>query len=222
VLGVPLATARQGRDEVFDARSATSNQPDLIQVATTGSPADMEALPPTDTGATSMETNGYDSCLETQVRTATPQKLQLMLIEGAIRFANETVRHWGADDAEASFESLNRCRKIVSQLLHSVRPDMSEPAKRAAAVYLFLFQTLTDIQLHRERHRMPEVLKVLESERQTWQIVCEEMPETPRWVERPSVEEVTSSGMTTFIPDTSPTDLPGCPAPPSGSFSLES
>ena len=49
-----------------------------------------------------MDTNGYDSYLETQIRTATPQKLQLMLIEGAQRFANETVRHWESDDAEAA------------------------------------------------------------------------------------------------------------------------
>ena len=168
-----------------------------------------------------MDTLRHDSYLETQIRTATPQKLQLMLIEGALRFARETVRHWDSKDAEAAFESLNRCRRIVAEMLQNVRPEMSRPAKRAAAVYLFLFQTLTDIQLHRERPRMAEVLKVLESERETWQIVCDEMPEAPRWVERPPVEQVTSRGMAAILPDFMPTGQPVGFAPPAGSLSLE-
>ena len=36
----------------------------------------------------------------------------------------------------------------MTELLNNVRPEMSEAAKKAASVYLYLFQTLTDIQLH--------------------------------------------------------------------------
>jgi flagellar protein FliS len=168
-----------------------------------------------------MDPNGYHSSWERQIRTGTPQSLQLMLIEGALRFADETVRHWDTEDGEAAFESLNRCRRIVSELLHNVRPAMSQPAKQAAQVYLFLFQTLTDIQLHGERQRMAEVVKVLESERETWQTVCDEMPQAPRWVERPAVEAVTCSGLEDLFPDVSASEPLNVPIPPGGSLSVE-
>ncbi len=168
-----------------------------------------------------MDKDARDSYLETQALTATPQKLQLMLIEGAIRFANETMIGWEEDEAEAACESLIRCRKIVSELLNNVRPDMSEAGKRAASVYLYLFQTLTDIQLHREQKLMPDVLKVLEVERETWQTVCEQMPEATEWVERTQVEHVTSSGMAPIAPDLTAGDVPGLACPPSAGLSLE-
>lgn len=161
-----------------------------------------------------MDAHGHDSHRELEIGTASPQKLQLLLIEGAIRFANQAQRRWEDNQTEAAFESLSRCRRIVAELLENVRPEFSAAARRAAAVYLFLFQTLTDIRLHRQRKRIGEVLQVLESERQTWQIVCDEMPESPRWVERPQVEQLTSAGGAAIISDFVPNDRSGCPAPP--------
>jgi flagellar protein FliS len=169
-----------------------------------------------------MDSNAHDSYLETQVKTATPQKLQLMLVEGAIRFAHQTIHHWEQQDEAAACDSLIRCRKIVTELLNNVRPKMSEAAKRAASVYLYLFQTLTDIQLHRQRERMADVLQVLEEERETWQTVCREIPDTPKWVERPAVEEVTSNGLGTIVPDTTdPASFADGPMPGHNGLSLE-
>jgi flagellar protein FliS len=149
-----------------------------------------------------MDSNARNSYLETQVATASPQKLQLMLVEGAIRFAKQTIHHWEQQDEPAACESLIRCRKIVTELLKNVRPEMSRAAKRAASVYLYLFQTLTDVQLHRQREKMSDVIRVLEMDRETWETVCREMPNTPRWIERPPVELVTSDGLGTVIPNT--------------------
>jgi flagellar protein FliS len=177
--------------------------------------------PPTKTETNPMDKNVHDSHLETQALTATPQKLQLMLIEGAIRFANETVKHWNENEAEAACESLIRCRKIVSELLNNVRPDMSEAGKRAASVYLYLFQTLTDIQLHREQRLMADVLKVLEVERETWQTACDQIPEATQWVERSQSEQITSSGLAAIAPDLTVAGVPGVAIPPPQGLSLE-
>jgi flagellar protein FliS len=163
-----------------------------------------------------MDTHGNESHPDRQIGMASPQKLQLMLIEGAMRFANEAQRHWDEGRTEAAFESLSRCRRIVAELLDNVRPEMSAAARRATAVYLFLFQTLTDIRLHRQRKRIGEVLQILEAERHTWQLVCDAMPASPRWVERPPVEEVKSAGGAAIVSDFVPSDGAGCPAPPAG------
>ena len=42
-----------------------------------------------------MQQPAHESYLEAQVMTATPQKLRLMLIEGAIRFARQTLHPLG-------------------------------------------------------------------------------------------------------------------------------
>jgi flagellar protein FliS len=169
-----------------------------------------------------MDSSARDFYLETQIRTSTPQKLQLMLVEGAIRFAHQTIHHWEQRDLTAACESLTRCRKIVTELLNNVRPEVSEAAKQAASVYLYLFQTLTDIHLHRQQGRMADVIRVLEEERETWQTVCREIPDTPKWVERSTVEEVASDGLGAIFPDTTdPADIAGGPMPSHNGLSLE-
>ncbi len=126
-----------------------------------------------------MDQHARESYLEAQVMTATPQKLRLMLIEGAIRFARQTIQHWQAGDNERALESIIRCRNIVSELLSSVRVDESELTKRVASLYLFVFQNLTEAQLRRDVKLVESAIGVLEVERETWRQLCEEMPHAP-------------------------------------------
>ena len=70
-----------------------------------------------------MNHQAREAYIEDQILTATPQKLRLMLIEGAIRFAKRTLLHWENRDNEQALESIIRCRNIVSELLSSIRVD---------------------------------------------------------------------------------------------------
>ena len=117
--------------------------------------------------------------LEAQVMTATPQKLRLMLIEGAIRFARQTIQQWAVNQNEEALESLIRCRSIVSELLAGVRTEESDLTRQVASVYVFLFRTLTEAQLRRDRQKVEEVIRVLEVECETWRLVCEKLPGKP-------------------------------------------
>jgi flagellar protein FliS len=116
--------------------------------------------------------------------TATPQKLRLMLIEGAIRFARKTIQHWEASENDQALESIIRCRNIVSELLSSVRVAESELTKQVASLYLFVFQHLTQAQLRRDAKLVEEAIGILEIERGTWRQLCEEMPHAPVPTER--------------------------------------
>ena len=134
--------------------------------------------------------------LETQLQTATPQRLRLMLIEGALRFANLTLQQWEAGRIEPAFEALSRCRSIVTELLSAILPDGSQVAKRVMAVYVFLFQTLTEAQIHRDAQKVADAIRILEIERDTWRELCERMPEAPPGdaaQRRP--QEITASGV---------------------------
>jgi flagellar protein FliS len=126
-----------------------------------------------------MERTASDTYLETQITTATPQRLRLMLVEGAIRLARRTIDLWGEDRNEEALESLIRCRGVVSELLSGVKDDGTPLARQVMGIYLFLFTTLTESQLTRDAVRLNAAIHVLEEERATWQAVCHQHPEPP-------------------------------------------
>jgi len=176
-----------------------------------------------------MERNSHDAYLNTQVYTATPQKLHLMLIEGAIRFARQTIQYWEEEDHEQACESLIRCRRIITEILAGIKGEDSEVARRTSALYVYLFQTLTEAQLHWRRENLDDVIRVLEIERETWTLVCEQMPEAPQGGQTSSESEITAGDAPPIAPIDPSTSPPGADSTPTqavrqlaeGGFSLE-
>ncbi len=138
----------------------------------------LQSLPPLKTSRR-MNQEARDSYFEAQVMTATPQKLRLMLIEGAIRFARKSIQHWEAGENDQALEAIVRCRNIISELLSSIRVGESELTKQVASLYLFVFQHLTKAQLRRDVKLVQEAIGILEVERGTWRELCEQMPHAP-------------------------------------------
>lgn len=140
----------------------------------------------------SFASDSTENYLETEVLTATPQKLQLMMINGAIRFAYQAQQLSEQQEKDEAWERLLRCREIVAQILCSIKNDGSELMQSVAGIYFFLFQELTDLHAKDQYERLSGVLNVLNEERETWEELCRQMPEAP---ERPSEadREITSS-----------------------------
>ena len=117
-----------------------------------------------------------DSYLETEVTTATPQKLQLMLVEGAIRFIERTRHHWKAGQDDQAYECLLRAQRIITELIsalnHEVAPDLTG---QLAALYVFVFRALVDASLKHDEKRLDDALRVLEPQREAWEGVCREL-----------------------------------------------
>jgi flagellar protein FliS len=139
--------------------------------------------------------------LETQVLTATPQKLRLMLIEGAIRQARLTQSCWQEGRQEDAFEALVRCRNIVSELYSAVDATAGPLARQVKALYLFLFKTLAEAQLMRDQQKLADALAVLEVEQETWQQFCEQTPDAPpSGLSAPAASEMSSAGLVAILP----------------------
>jgi len=126
-----------------------------------------------------METSSRESYLVTEIMTATPQKLQLTLIEGAIRFIERTRMLWQAGRDDLACESLIRAQDIVSEILsalnHEVAPELTH---KVAGIYSFIFRRLAEAGLDRNAAKLDEALRVLAIERDTWRMVCEQVPGT--------------------------------------------
>jgi flagellar protein FliS len=123
-----------------------------------------------------MDLSARDTYLETQVNTATPQRLRLMLIEGALRQAQAAQAAWQAAQPEQAAEALIRCRDIISELLSGITPGDTPVVRQTLGIYAYLFSALTEVQQSRDAHQLAGIVRVLDEERQTWQEVCLALP----------------------------------------------
>lgn len=123
-----------------------------------------------------MADNQSNTYLRNAVLTATPEQLQLMLYDGAIRFSMQARDALERKDYETSYERATRAQHIILEMLngldHDVNPDLCE---RVASIYNFLYRKLVDASVERKVEHIDDALKVLSIERETWQILVDKL-----------------------------------------------
>ena len=121
-----------------------------------------------------MNTAGNDY-LEMEVLTAIPQKLQLMLIEGALRFGHQARRHWQAGDVAAASEALIRSQEIVAEIIGNLNPQPDPNLVRNIVdLYLFVNRKLIEANFERSEAKLDDALRILAIERETWRMACQQ------------------------------------------------
>ncbi len=114
--------------------------------------------------------------LRDAVLTATPEQLQLMLYDGAIRFATQGRDALSEKDYATSFERLTRAQRIISEMQAGLNYEVNrELCERVASIYNFLFRKLVDANVNHEVAAVDDALKVLRIERKTWQILVDKV-----------------------------------------------
>jgi flagellar protein FliS len=126
-----------------------------------------------------MNPSPREAYLETQIITATPQRLRLMLIEGALRRTRAAQAATESGDIAAAEAACGHTRDIVTELIAGIDPTSSPLAQQVLSIYMFLFSTLAEVQFAKDWSRLGDVVRVLEEERITWVALCEKMPERP-------------------------------------------
>ncbi|HEX5470978.1 MAG TPA: flagellar export chaperone FliS [Lacipirellulaceae bacterium] len=110
---------------------------------------------------------------ESKVLTATPQRLHLTLIEGAIRFGRQAQEALKCGEPVAAAGALLRMVDIVGELLAGVRHGTSPVNRSLSDLYWFLFRRVAEAKINSDSVALAEALRLLEYERQTWQLVCD-------------------------------------------------
>jgi flagellar protein FliS len=119
--------------------------------------------------------------LRDAVLTASPEQLQLMLYDGAIRFASQGGDAIVAKDYEKSYEKFTRAQQIVLEMYKGLNFEVNrEICQRMASVYLFIYNKLVDACVRRETKHVEDALKVLRIERETWQLLVDKVSELHR------------------------------------------
>jgi flagellar secretion chaperone FliS len=133
--------------------------------------------------------------LTTQVMTATPQQLQLLLVEGALRLIQQTRKLWKDGDNYQASETLIRCQQVVAEMIAGLNiNDEPELVKKMVAVYMFVYTALVEANFLRSEAKLDDAVRVLEIERGTWRMASEHARKAPH-VSFPNHEHVSEGGL---------------------------
>ncbi len=114
--------------------------------------------------------------LRDAVLTATPEQLQLMLYDGAIRFALQGRDAIVKKDHETAYLRLTRAQNIVMEMLNGLNYEVNaELCKRMASIYNFIYRKLVDACVQRQAECVDDAVRVLRVERETWQMLVEKV-----------------------------------------------
>lgn len=163
-----------------------------------------------------MDTHTREQYLSSQIFTATPERLHLMLIDGAIRFARQLREAIAGGDFETATTVGERCRDVLSEMLLCVEKNDNDAARRLRSIYTFLIREVAEAQIRRAHQRLDGVLDILDIERETWSQLCERLG--PREFRRDA--EHPAAAMPAFEPDAAPPDAAASEADPVESFSM--
>jgi len=113
--------------------------------------------------------NGPEEYLETQVMTATPHQLHMMVLDGAIRFATQAEETLDQEDYETAHFALNRSREFVTELISGLDPERSaELVDRLKGLFLFVYKNLVEADMQRDISLVRDALKILKIHRESW------------------------------------------------------
>ena len=114
--------------------------------------------------------------LESMVMTASPEQLHLMLFDGALRFIDAALAESESKDLESYFTNVTKARKIVAELVSSLKPDVApELCSKLAGLYVFVYQKLVTAGVKREVEDLKDARHVLAIQRETWAELCKKL-----------------------------------------------
>lgn len=128
-----------------------------------------------------MTANNTDAYLRTKVMTASPAELRLLLIEGAIRFAQQGREGLITKDHERSYDGLTQCKSILLELVNCLKPEADpDLCDKLSSLYTFMYRRLLDVTIEKDVEILDEVLSLLQYERETWIMLMEKLSEESR------------------------------------------
>lgn len=116
--------------------------------------------------------NPYETYRRTQVQTAAPGELLLLLYDGAIKFAYQAKAAISAKDAATAHNKLVRVQDIIRELSVTLDHDASpEIAGRLALLYDYMMHLLVQANIKKDCEPLDQVIGMLQELRQTWRQV---------------------------------------------------
>lgn len=107
--------------------------------------------------------------LETQVMTATPHRLHLMVVDAALRNTRRGLEMLSVQKWEELDRSLGKARECVAELISGLNPEMApELVESFRALFGFVYRSLTVGDLERDSKALLDAMRILLLHRENW------------------------------------------------------
>jgi flagellar secretion chaperone FliS len=121
-----------------------------------------------------MNPQGAQNYLRTRVFTATPEQLQMMLYDGAIRFSEQARPALEKKNWETSYTMISRAQKIITELISSLEHDIHpELCGKLASLYNYVYRKLVEASTAHTIEALDEAIRILKYQRETWALLME-------------------------------------------------
>lgn len=121
-----------------------------------------------------------DEYIRADVMSASPYRLHLMVVDGALQQARATVSALEARDYDASHTASNRAREFVGEMISGLRAD---PAPELIALvkdyFLHVQKNLVFADLLQDLEAAQKAVSLLEGYRETWSKLRSMLPTQP-------------------------------------------
>ncbi len=105
---------------------------------------------------------------ESAVLTAPPERLVVMLYDGAGRFLFQAATAMREGDVPTAHERLRRAERIVEHLLATLDMSQGEIAERLEAIYAFCLHSLAEGRMRQDADALDKVGGLLGELREAW------------------------------------------------------
>ncbi len=108
--------------------------------------------------------------------TAPPERLVVMLYDGALRFGEQAGGALQAKDYEKSYTMISKVQKILTEMTASLKHDVyPELCGKLAALYTFAYRKLIEANIDHKLEPLDEALEILKYQRETWALLLDQL-----------------------------------------------
>jgi flagellar secretion chaperone FliS len=122
--------------------------------------------------------NAKQAYTESSVMTAPPERLVVMLYDGAIRFLSQAAVATRTGNLSVCSDRLRRAEAIIDELNVSLDMQQGDVAQQLRSIYLFSKRHLAGARLERDADAIDDVSRLLGELREAWQQLAENAAST--------------------------------------------
>jgi flagellar protein FliS len=116
--------------------------------------------------------NAKQAYTDTSIMTAPPERLVVMLYDGAIRFLSQSAVAMETGNREIATNRLNRARAIIDHLNQTLDMDQGEISERLRAIYVFCKRHMAEALVNQDPAQLKTVARLLGELRESWNTIA--------------------------------------------------
>ena len=107
---------------------------------------------------------------QSQIQTASPEQILIMLYDGAIQFLNKALTALDDNNIQESHNNIIGAQNIILEFMNTLNMDIGgDVAKNLYSLYEYMHYRLVQANINRDSGMVIEVLKHLKDLKMTWE-----------------------------------------------------